>query len=274
LDEVRVLASSGEQCAAGWELAAGGAVDEAAFESVAGEEQAGARHVAELAQERFVDGAARTAGAAGEDEVQAEVGAVGGEFGQGRQGIPAVGDDEVVVVDDHEDLRSGPPVAFAQLPGRDIRSGKPLLEGLCELSGVLGGVRGRVAVGDEAVLGDLLEMRAAVVDEEDAGLGGRAAHDLAHDAAQERGLAGLRVAEDDQVRVGREIDGGRAEVALGDADDGRERVRIAGRRGLRREEFTKGDIDGEGLDGGDAGSGPAAAGAVGGGWGNSPKGSW
>jgi len=78
------------------------------FVLVARHHQAGGRHLLDALDDRVEQGPARSAHGTGEDDVQADVAGLREQFDQGAHRIVG-GRDHLVVVDDEEQVRSGPP---------------------------------------------------------------------------------------------------------------------------------------------------------------------
>ena len=178
--------------------------EQRALVGAAGEHQAGHGQVAQRLDHRLVERARGAARAPRDGHVQADVAGLREQRLQRRDRRALLGGDQVVVVDEHEDLGAGPPRAAAQLLGGDVGAGDAVLEVRREVAQRGLGLGGGGEVVEQVLVGDLAEQRAPVVDDDQLRLLRRAgAHDLAGQAAQDRALAGLPVAEDEQVRLGR-----------------------------------------------------------------------
>jgi hypothetical protein len=130
------------------------------------------------------------------------------ELEQRLERVVQAGGHHVVVVDQHEALRTGPPGAIAQLIDGDVGGRPPAAHVLRDRCGHLCGVLRRAAVPHQVLRIDQSEQRAAVVDEHQTG-GGRiriGGNDRRRQRPQERRLATAPVAVHDQIRVSREIE--------------------------------------------------------------------
>ncbi len=116
LDEF-VAGAGGVGAAAGKHERGFGVAEEDALVFVAAQNEGGGVEFLEAVHGGFVEGAARAAGATGDDQVEAEVSGVGQVVDQGVQGVAAGGGDQVVVVHEDVDFGAAPPGAVAELLG-------------------------------------------------------------------------------------------------------------------------------------------------------------
>jgi len=140
------------------------------------------------------------------------------------------GCDQVVVVDHEVELWAAPPGAVAELGLGDVGAGQALAHRLGGVFGQLGRGGGGRAVADQVVAAGGLEQGTAVVDDDQPGLRrGVPAGDAVGQDAEQVGLARGGVAEDQEVRIGRELRRHQPEIVLGYGGAGR-----SGARGERR----------------------------------------
>jgi hypothetical protein len=169
---------------------------------VAAHHQPGHAQLAQPLQHRL-EGAAGGAGdGAGEHQVEAELGAVGEQVGEGREQAGGHRRQQVVVVDEEDQ----PPVVGEQplaggIAGAVVPAGQASAEALVEVAGQLrdragvGGVAGQVRQAGE------VEQAAALVHHQQRHLVGPVAGgQAAGEQAQQAGLAAFGVAEDQEVR--------------------------------------------------------------------------
>jgi hypothetical protein len=169
--------------------------------------------------------------------VQPDVLGLGEQVDQRGERVARCGGDEVVVVDEQEDLRPGPPAAGPQLLGGDVGAGQPPAQRRDQVGHRRGQRLGRRRVADEVLRVDRPEQPPPVVDDHQPGLlRGVAGDHLVGEQAQQGGLAGLAVGVDDEVRVGGDVEQDRGEAVLVDPD--RQQVPLAGPRARQ-----VGDVD-------------------------------
>src|SRR5690625_100335 len=111
----------------GTDRPAGGALG-----GVAAEQHGGLGEVRDPGEERVVR-AGGAGGAAGQDDVQADVPGLGEQRLQHGERVARARGDELVVVDDDERLRTAPPRPLAQLLGGDVGAGDSAVEQAGEL---------------------------------------------------------------------------------------------------------------------------------------------
>ncbi len=188
--------------------------DQHALVPIAGEHEPRRGEFAESRDHRLEQCTGRAAGAPGDDQVQPDVPRLSQIFEQRRERVRSAGD-QVVVVDEHEALRSFVPGTVAQLPRCHVRSGQAPLHVLGDRGEQRGGLAGRGRVPDQVVALDLAEHRPPVVDDDQPRLFRRVAGDDRGGDRPERGrLAAAGFAEDQEVRIGREVDRDDGQVGL------------------------------------------------------------
>src|SRR5581483_8393344 len=89
------------------------------------EEQVGSVQLPDPGQDRLEEGPADPAGAACQQEVDADVSGLGQQLHQGSERIAGRADHEVVVVDQDVDLGAAPPAAGPELGRGQVGAGEP-----------------------------------------------------------------------------------------------------------------------------------------------------
>ena len=145
--------------------------------------------VAQRRDERVVT-APRAAGPPGDDDVHADVGRLGEQRHDGRHRVALARRNELVVVDDDERLAALPPRPGPQLLRRHVGARQARVEKLREPLDRIRRLVGSRAVFADPLVGELAEVGAPVVDDEQLRPGGAVEpHDLVHVGAQEGRLA-------------------------------------------------------------------------------------
>ena len=127
---------------------------------------------------------------------------------------------QVVVVDEDVDVRPFPPRPVTQLLRRHVGTGHASLEEAGQLGDLPGGVLANRDVSQKMLGGELAQQGAPQVDGQQTDLARRApAAQLVAQGAQERGLPGLGIAQDDEVRVVAHVEAHGLQARLVDPDD-------------------------------------------------------
>src|SRR5699024_4783787 len=190
-----------EQCPPLRKLLRGHTVSQTPFPTVTREKSRGDRHVVEGLHRRLEHRTARPTRTTSHDQVKTQVPSLGDEWHQRHQRVGVTRTEQVEVVDHDKDLLALPPTPVTELTWGDVGAGNAFLQ----LFGELGGDRLRVvrarAVGQGTPLFQEPQMCPPIVHQDDPHLLLRFLTQLTDDRPQESGLPGLRVTEDQQVRL-------------------------------------------------------------------------